>query len=154
MISIHFEAETISDVQHDMKKLLEGMGGKIAAAAFDEIPSGIHVEQSSKPNKGDRSEPKLEDAAADGTAEPAPIDATVERVDEARGPKEDRPQPTMEQTRAALNTLRAKKGPKAVRVILTSHNVSSFTDLKPDEYAAVITEVEKELKEESADAAD
>lgn len=51
--------------------------------------------------------------------------------------------PSMEEARAALNELRQKKGPAAVREILTAHNVSSFTDLNPSEYAQVIEEAKQ-----------
>ena len=49
-------------------------------------------------------------------------------------------EPTMEVARAALNALRAAKGPKAVREILTAHGVDSFTKLDASEYEAVIEE--------------
>lgn len=53
--------------------------------------------------------------------------------------------PTMEATRAKLNALRIKHGTKAVKELLTAYNVSSFTDLKPDQYAAVIAQAEEAM---------
>lgn len=57
--------------------------------------------------------------------------------------KPETPGPSMEEARAALNELRQKKGPAAVREILTAHNVTSFTDLNPSEYAKVIEEAKQ-----------
>lgn len=71
-------------------------------------------------------------------------------VEEPEAPAEPEPPakpetagPSMEEARAALNELRQKKGPAAVREILTAHNVSSFTDLNPSEYAKVIEEAKQ-----------
>lgn len=64
----------------------------------------------------------------------------AEAAQETPAPKPDKPTPKMEDARAALNALRAKKGPKAVKEILTAHGVSSFVDLDPSLYATVIEE--------------
>lgn len=46
--------------------------------------------------------------------------------------------PTMEETRAVLNDLRKKHGAKAVRGVLAQFSVTSFTEIDPNEYPAVI----------------
>lgn len=121
MIRIVIENETVGGIQHDLKKLLEG------------IAAEENTVQPVKTEAPKRVQPSV--------SEPEAVEET---------PVKDEPQvtmsaPTMEQTRAKLNELRGSKGPKEVRAILTRHNVGSFTELNPDEYAAVIAEVDAAL---------
>lgn len=64
--------------------------------------------------------------------------------------------PTMEETRAVLNELRKKNGAKAVKAILSLFSATSFTELEPSEYAAVIEEARRAYGKdtEADDAAD
>lgn len=126
MIHIVIENETIGGIQHDLQKLLEGVSAKTPQGFMDDIPE-VTVKTKPAPKKEALpvAEPIVEDVQQ--------IEEPVESFDE---------QPTMEETRAKLNELRGKKGSKALRAILSEHGVSSFTDLKPDEYAAVIAEAD------------
>ena len=74
--------------------------------------------------------PVVTDVPTNVDNEPAPVPTEPEPV---KGP-------TMEECRAALNALRAKHGPGAVRTILTNHGVNSFVELDATDYAKVMRE--------------
>lgn len=125
MIQINLSAETIDEVQQDLTKLLSGISGGDTAkplaaerAALDVKPSPYIAD---KPVAEDKPEPKA-------------------------APVEPEAVPTMEETRAKLNALRVKKSPKDIRAILTAQGVGSFTELKPEQYAAVIEAVDVALQ--------
>lgn len=78
---------------------------------------------------------------------PAPVPDAAELsaepdVNADPAPAEPVSLPKMADCRAALNALRAKHGPAAVREILTNHGVNSFIDLKETDYPTVMKEAE------------
>ena len=86
-----------------------------------------------------------------------PLDQPVEEIkpvltmdqmaeNEAKAPVHEEPkQPTLEETRAALKALKDKKGTEAVKELLKSFNVSSLTELKPEDYLGAIARAEMEV---------
>lgn len=87
-----------------------------------------------------REQPEKDDAPS-FPAETAPDAPVPEQREDPAVPAVEAPSPTLEETRAALNALRQKKGAAAVRAILTAHGVKSFTELDPNDYAQVMAEV-------------
>lgn len=124
MIHVHIEASSVSDLRSELKALLDGQCS--TTAICDMALNAPKVEA-----------PKVEAPTPDGesdeepkTDEPAPV------KDEADGD----PQPTMEETRAALNAYRKKNGIAALKELFAAHGVTNFLDLPATEYAAIMKE--------------
>ena len=113
-IDIHFSGNTLAEIQDAMRSFLDA--DKPAIHVFDTCAK--HLETL----------PTVTDTPTDEPNVPA---------------KPETIGPSMEDARAALNELRQKKGPAAVREILTAHGVTSFTDLNPSEYAKVMEEAKQ-----------
>lgn len=124
MIHVHIEASSVADLQSELKALL---GGQCSTAAICDMALNA---------------PKIEIPTTDGesdeepkTDEPAPV------KDEADGD----PQPTMEETRAALNAYRKKNGIAALKELFAAHGVTNFMDLPASEYAAIMKEAKADV---------
>jgi hypothetical protein len=53
--------------------------------------------------------------------------------------------PSIEEVRAALKELRARKGADAVREILSAYGVENLTQLKPEDYAGALDRAKTEV---------
>ena len=139
MIQLHIEATNVDELFSELDKLrtmqtvkdLTKMGAQIAIAPKASAPALDRKPVVPAPQE-----------EAPAVSEEPETPAMSEEPETPSVPEAQKA-PTMEQTRAALNALRQKNGPKAVRAILDTHSVSSFTDLQPSEYAAVIAEAEE-----------
>lgn len=134
MIHVHIEASSVADLRSELKALLDGQCS--TTAICDMALNAPKVEAPTPDGKNDE-EPKVEATMPDGesdeepkTDEPAPV------KDEADGD----PQPTMEETRAALNAYRKKNGIAALKELFSAHGVANFLDLPATEYAAIMKE--------------
>lgn len=155
MIHIHIEAENALDLRKQLQELLS------VSPSTEEAPSCIgYIDGSKSAAKAAclMGEWNVPDAPAeiptneDGSVafrkytpvvqpEPKP-EPEVPVAQPEPEPEPAEPCPKMEECRAALNALRAKHGPGAVRVILTNHGVKSFVELDATDYAKVMREAE------------
>ena len=124
MIHVHIEASSVADLKSELKALLDGQCG--TAAICDTALNAPKVDAPTPDSESDE-EPK--------TDEPAPV------KDEADGD----PQPTMEETRAALNEYRKKKGLPALKALFAAHGVKNFLELPTTEYAAIMKEAKADV---------
>ena len=133
MIHVHIEASSVADLQSELKALLDGQ----CSTACDMALNAPKVEAPKTDGENDK-EPKVEAPTPDGesdeepkTDEPAPV----------KGEADGDPQPTMEETRAALNAYRKKNGIAALKELFAAHGVTNFLDLPATEYAVIMKEV-------------
>lgn len=124
MIHVHIEASSVADLRSELKALLDGQCG--TGTACDMALNAPKVDAPTPDSESDE-EPK--------TDEPAPV------KDEADGD----PQPTMEETRAALNAYRKKNGIAALKELFAAHGVTNFLDLPATEYAAIMKEAKVDV---------
>ena len=124
MIQVHIEASSVADLQSELKALLGGQCSTGTACDMALIAPKVEPPKVEPPKTDSESdeEPK--------TDEPAPV------KDEA----DSEPQPTMEETRAALNAYRKKNGIAALKELFAAHGVTNFLDLPAAEYAAIMKE--------------
>lgn len=126
MIHVHIEASSVADLQSELKALLGGQCSP--GTACDMALNAPKVEPPKTDGESDKKvRPTDEEPKTD---EPAPV------KDEADGD----PQPTMEETRAALNAYRKKNGIAALKELFAAHGVTNFLDLPDTEYAAIMKE--------------
>ena len=136
MIHVHIEASSVADLQSELKALLDGQCS--TTAICDMALNAPKVEP-----------PKVEPPKTDGeseeepkTDEPAPV-KDEDEADEPAPVKDEtdsEPQPTMEETRAALNAYRKKNGIAALKELFSTHGITNFLDLPAAEYAAIMKE--------------
>ena len=132
MIHFHIEAETVSDLQRELLILL---GTAKTTQAIMEGKAPMPAPEKKVPV------PEISAVPVPGVNVIASSDIDAPTTEACRAdPSFEENAPSMVETREALNNLRAAKGPKAVREILNAHKVSTFVDLKSDEYSAVIAE--------------
>ena len=143
MIHVHIESPSVEALQGELAALLSGI---TKGTVKDVVLAVPHAEMSFAPVAADpteaaRAEIKMPEAAqAEMPETAAPDEAEMPETAE-----DEEKQPSMTDTRAALNKLRAKKGPKAMKAILQAHGVESFVDLDSAHYAAVVAEAEEAL---------
>lgn len=129
MIHVHIEASSVADLRSELKALLDVQCS--TGTACDMALNAPKVEPS-------KVEPPKTDSESDEepkTDEPAPV------KDEADGD----PQPTMEETRAALNAYRKKNGIAALKELFAAHGVTNFLDLPATEYVAIMKEAKVDV---------
>lgn len=141
MIHVTIDAKDTNELHRELKALLAGDISE---------PQALQPAKFLKVVQPD--EPETFPPEADPEPVPAPVPddesvlAEADSVTPAPVPVEpDEPTktvkyPSMEECRAALNALRAKHGPSAVRTILTNHGVNSFVELDACEYDKVMRE--------------
>ena len=134
MIHVHIESPSVDALQGELAALLSGISKDVVRAAMQ--PDRILTEKAS-------TEAPVEKVAeaAEPVVEAQPEQHAVD-IEAVEAPVK---YPSMTDTRAVLNKLRAAKGPKAVKEILTAHGVNSFVDLDSADYAAVMAEAEEAL---------
>jgi len=132
MIHVHIESPSVDALQAELTALL---GGINKGTILDVVQAVPHAEVACVPAEKTSGEIVKQEPAAEPEA--------VEPVEEESAVVEK--YPSMTDTRAVLNKLRAAKGPKAVKEILTAHGVNSFVDLDSADYAAVMAEAEEAL---------
>jgi hypothetical protein len=135
MIHVHIEANSLHDLRKQLHELLDEPEVTVTPVI---LPHGDPIPAA--PKTAYEVLAKGEWDAEDIPATEAPVvqpepDAPVAASEPVELPK-------MEDCRAALNALRAKHGPAAVRTILTNHGVNSFVDLDACEYDKVMREAE------------
>lgn len=131
MIYVRIETENVESMQNELNALLSGINKGTVKDVVQAVPTAEVAVVPADPTE-----------AAEEVKLPEPEQHAVEAgEDEAPVAK----YPSMTDTRAVLNKLRAAKGPKAVKEILTAHGVSSFVDLDSADYAAVMAEAEEAL---------
>jgi len=139
MIHVTIDAPDTQTLHNELRALLAGESGIRVCWHKPPVPeepvSGSTEKTSdfqpaSDPEPVPAPVPIVTDVPTNVDNEPAPVPAEPEHV---KGP-------TMEECRAALNALRAKHGPGAVRTILTNHGVNSFVELDATDYAKVMRE--------------
>lgn len=129
MIHVHIEASSVADLQSELKALL---GGQCSTAAICDMAlnapkiEALKVEVPKTDGESEE-EPK--------TDEPAPVNDK----------SDSEPQPTMEETRAALNAYRKKNGIAALKELFAAHGVTNFMDLPATEYAAIMKEAKVDV---------
>lgn len=126
MIHVHIEASSVADLRSELKALLDGQCSTTTTTICDMALNTPKVDAPTPDSESDE-EPK--------TNEPAPV------KDEADGD----PQPTMEETRAALNAYRKKNGIAALKELFATHGVTNFLDLPAAEYAAIMKEAKVDV---------
>lgn len=141
MIHVHIESPSVEALQGELNALLSGINKgtiKDVVQAVPEVAVAPVATDSTEAAEPEQPvvEAQPEQHTGDVEADEAPVEETV--VEETK-------YPSMTDTRAVLNKLRAAKGPKAVKEILTAHGVSSFVDLDSADYAAVMAEAEEAL---------
>lgn len=138
MIHVHIECPSVTALQGELVELLSGISKDVAREAMqtDRIPTEKVSTEAPVEKVAEAAEPVVE-----AQPEQHAVDIEAVEADEAPVAK----YPSMTDTRAVLNKLRAKKGPKAVKEILTAHGVSSFVDLDSADYAAVMAEAKEAL---------
>ena len=141
MIHVHIEASSVADLQSELKALLDG---QCSTTAICDMALNAPKVEAPTPDDENDEEPKVEATMPDGesdeepkTDEPAP----VKDEDEADG----EPQPTMEETRAALNAYRKKNGIAALKELFAAHGVKNFLELPATEYAAIMKEAKADV---------
>ena len=143
MIHVTIEAQNTHELHSELSALLAGESGLRTCwqkpPVFNELVSDSTEEVADfqpapdpEPVPAPVPVPVTEEVPPFPDSEPAPVSTEPEPV---KGP-------TMEECRAALNALRAKHGPGAVRTILTNHGVNSFVELDTTDYAKVMREAE------------
>lgn len=138
MIHVHIECPSVSALQGELVGLLSGISKDVIREAVqtDRVPTEKASTEAPIEKDTEAAEPVVE-------AQPEQHTGYVEAIEADKAPVAK--YPSMTDTRAVLNKLRAAKGPKAVKEILTAHGVSSFVDLDSADYAAVMAEAEEAL---------
>lgn len=141
MIHVHIESPSVEALQGELNALLSGINKGTIKDVVQAVPEAVIAPVAADSTEAAEPEQPVVEAqpeqhTGDVEADEAPVEETV--VEETK-------YPSMTDTRAVLNKLRAKKGPKAVKEILTAHGVSSFVDLDSADYAAVMAEAEEAL---------
>lgn len=126
MIHVHIEVSSVADLQSELSALLGGLS-KDTVKAVPQADVTMSQATPADAESDKRIHPADNNVEAD---EPAPV------KDEADGD----PQPTMEETRAALNAYRKKNGIAALKELFAAHGVTNFLDLPASEYAAIMKE--------------
>lgn len=143
MIHVTIDARDTNELHRELKALLAGESGIRVCWRKPPVPE--------EPVSG--STEKASDFQPEPDPEPVPVpvpdvesvpadDDIISPAPVPAEPEEPVKGPSMEECRAALNALRAKRGPGAVRTILTNHGVNSFVELDATDYAKVIREAE------------
>lgn len=145
MIHVHIESPSVDALQGELAALLSGISKDVVRAAMqpDRIPTEKASTEAPVEKVAEAAEPEQPVVEAQPEQHTEAIEADEAPVEETV--VEETKYPSMTDTRAVLNKLRAKKGPKAVKEILTAHGVSSFVDLDSADYAAVMAEAEEAL---------
>ncbi len=142
MIHVTIDARDTNELHRELKALLAGDATEpqvqpLQPAQFLKVvqpEEGADFQPAPDPEPVPTPVPDVESVPADDDiVSPAPVPPE---------PEEPVKGPSMEECRAALNALRAKRGPGAVRTILTNHGVNSFVELDATDYAKVIREAE------------
>lgn len=141
MIHVHIESPSVEALQGELNALLSGINKGTIKDVVQAVPEAVIAPVAADSTEAAEPEQPVVEAqpeqhTGDVEADEAPVEETV--VEETK-------YPSMTDTRAVLNKLRAAKGPKAVKEILTAHGVSSFVDLDSADYAAVMAEAEEAL---------
>lgn len=141
MIHVQIESPSVEALQGELNALLSGINKGTIKDVVQAVPEAVIAPVAADSTEAAEPEQPVVEAqpeqhTGDVEADEAPVEETV--VEETK-------YPSMTDTRAVLNKLRAKKGPKAVKEILTAHGVSSFVDLDSADYAAVMAEAEEAL---------
>lgn len=148
MIHVHIEATSLHDLRKQLRELLDEPEVTMTPVI---LPHGDPIPEATKQAflLGNWEAPdQPAEIPTDETGAPKfrKYEPVAEPESEAPvvqpEPQPTEPLPSMADCRAALNTLRAKHGPAAVREILTNHGVNSFIDLKDTDYATVMKEAE------------
>ena len=160
MIHVHIEANSLHDLRKQLRELLdepEVTMTPVIPPHGDPIPEATkqacllgNLDAPDQPVEIPTNEdgtPKFRKYQPHSEPAPAPVPDAAELsaepdVSADPAPAEPMSLPQMADCRAALNALRAKHGPAAVREILTNHGVNSFIDLKDTDYATVMKEAE------------
>lgn len=132
MIHVHIESPSVEALQGELNALLSGINKGTIKDVVQAVPEVAIA-------------PADSIEAEQPVVEAQPEQHAVEAVEADEAPVEKAKYPSMTDTRAVLNKLRAAKGPKAVKEILQAHGVSSFVDLDSADYAAVMAEAEEAL---------
>lgn len=118
MIHVHIEASSVADLRSELKALL---GGRCSIGTTCDMALNA---------------PKVEPPKTDGESDEEP------KTDEPAPVKDE---PTMEETRAALNAYRKKNGIAALKELFAAHGVTNFLDLPDTEYAAIMKEAKVDV---------
>lgn len=130
MIHVHIESESVADLQSELSALLGGLSKDTIRDLVKAAPQADGTVSQATPMSA-VSDKVEADEPADG--KPADEEPTTDEP-------ADEPQPTMEETRAALNAYRKKNGIAALKELFAAHGVTNFLDLPATEYAAIMKE--------------
>ena len=144
MIYVRIETENVESMQNELNALLSGINKGTIKDVVQAVPEAVIAPVAADSTEAAEPEqPVVEAQPEQHTGDVEAVEAVEAPVEETV--VEETKYPSMTDTRAVLNKLRAKKGPKAVKEILTAHGVSSFVDLDSADYAAVMAEAEEAL---------
>lgn len=142
MIHVHIEVSSVADLQSELSALLGGLSKDTIRDLVKAVPQADVTVSQATPmggiNKGTVSD-KVEAAMND---EPAFVE---DKPAEAYLHDDEKPQPTMEEARAALNEYRKKKGLPALKALFAAHGVKNFLELPATEYAAIMKEAKADV---------
>ncbi|BAE50739.1 hypothetical protein [Paramagnetospirillum magneticum] len=148
MISITLNISSPADIEA-ARAMLPGILGGFAATHAPEATASVPLAPDVQPEPAKKTRARK-------AAEPAPeptVDADFAPLPDkdiaAEAPVEAQPEPVAEAPAAidgpavvaALQAFAKVKGPLAVKALLTKFNASRLSDIKPDQYAAVMAEV-------------
>lgn len=137
MIHVHIEASSVADLQSELSALLGGLYKGTIHDLVEAVPQAdVTVSQDTQMGIA------LDKVKAEELADDKPTDEEPTTDEPA-----DEPQPTMEETRAALNAYRKKNGIAALKELFAAHGVTNFLDLPATEYVAIMKEAEQDAAE-------
>lgn len=135
MIHVHIESKSVADLQSELKALLGGLSKGTIRDMVEAVPQAdVTLNQDAQMGIA------LDKVKAEEPTDDKPTDEEPTTDEPA-----DEPQPTMEETRAALNEYRKKKGLPALKALFAARNVKNFLELPASEYAAIMKEAKADV---------
>lgn len=135
MIHVHIEVSSVADLQSELSALLGGLSKDTIRDLVKAVPQAdVALNQDAQMGIA------LDKVKAEEPTDDKPTDEEPTTDEPA-----DDPQPTMEETRAALNAYRKKNGIAALKELFAAHGVANFLDLPATEYAAIMKEAKVDV---------